>query len=480
MSEELQDIIDRRFLWEGYEISTNEQAKNIIRNNINRMCDSWVSTGFVLKQARDKEFYREDGYDSIQDYAYGEFGIKKQRASRLIKIIEKLSVNGNAPVLDDRWKEFSIAKLEEIIYLDNDQLEQVTVGTTVAQIREIKNPERVSISKLETEPEIYATSHKESKPEPPKPSQWPKVCKYDGKSNCVACRAACCSECDSHGSCNTECGWQDERMPKQDSIPMKVNNRPETVDYQPEIVNDVDEPVDNEPDIVDGSDLPCDTCGNDVNGSCDYPDTPEDYCVEGDKWVPKEADQVETIEADIIQTVPDDPEHYTIQDVKEERDKLTEYVNVFRRNNDTVPGRRKAKMRLDAIELLAMEIQRPAVIEKPEPIQPELPILKNNDQRKDFIDTYATWPIWIDLKETGERYYRYDLTDKVAMVVKVNQMHHWQSKDIVYGAEQYYLLGIKPNYSAKVTFPEDDTRTFHECWSSKSVLIDYLKAFQKK
>lgn len=33
--------------------------------------------------------------------------------------------------------------------------------------------------------------------------------------------------------------------------------------------------------------LPCDNCGYDVIGCCDYPDTPEDYCVLGDKWKPK-------------------------------------------------------------------------------------------------------------------------------------------------------------------------------------------------
>ena len=116
--------------------------------------------------------------------------------------------------------------------------------------------------------------------------------------------------------------------------------------------------------------------------------------------------------------------------------------------------------------------------------QPELPILRNNDQRKDFIDAYATWPIWIDIKETGERYYRYDLTDKVAMVVKVSLRHarinYERTDDISYGAEQYYLLGVSANYGAKTIFTEDDTWTFFECNGSKSVLVDYLKDYQRK
>ncbi len=34
------------------------------------------------------------------------------------------------------------------------------------------------------------------------------------------------------------------------------------------------------------SDFPCDNCAHDVQGCCDYPDTADDYCVQGDKQVP--------------------------------------------------------------------------------------------------------------------------------------------------------------------------------------------------
>lgn len=110
--------------------------------------------------------------------------------------------------------------------------------------------------------------------------------------------------------------------------------------------------------------------------------------------------------------------------------------------------------------------------------------MKNNDQRKDFIDSYDSWPIWIDQKETGERYYRYDLSEKVAMVVKVSWKHSWgnykESKNYEYGAEQYYLLGIEYEWhNGKNTYKEDETRTFYECSTNKSALVDYLRDFQK-
>ena len=44
-------------------------------------------------------------------------------------------------------------------------------------------------------------------------------------------------------------------------------------------------------DIIDAKkvniELPCDTCGYVVKGCCDYPCTPDDYCILGDKWIPR-------------------------------------------------------------------------------------------------------------------------------------------------------------------------------------------------
>ena len=116
--------------------------------------------------------------------------------------------------------------------------------------------------------------------------------------------------------------------------------------------------------------------------------------------------------------------------------------------------------------------------------QPELPTLKNNDQRKEFIDNYINWPLWIDQTLTGERYYRYDLTDEVAMIIKASYRHAWnnykQTKEMEYGSEQYYLLGVLSQYGVKGnTFKIDPSRTFIECNCNRSTLIDYLKEFQK-
>ncbi len=135
---------------------------------------------------------------------------------------------------------------------------------------------------------------------------------------------------------------------------------------------------------------------------------------------------------------------------------------------------RRMKLKVAALAAFVCDLDN---IENPlpKPEQPELPLLKNNDQRAAFVDAYETWPLWIETAETGERYYRYDLPDGTSMVVKVyhamifagyadgsyKSMYHEG-----YGMHEYYLL--KPG------------KFFRDCESNRSTLIDKLKEIQKK
>lgn len=603
MSEELQEV--KWYYQVGY-----KEAKGFIRDNINSAARSFVSVGFYLKHIRDNGMHREDGYSSIWDLAQAEFGISKPQASKFINICERFSVDGNSPVLLEQYRDFTSSKLQEMLYLTNEQLEQVTITTTVAEIREIKNPEKtVSTSKQESEsektspeaePETKAhglsidftrsldslAKEFEEKSDCP-PGQidcrrnWDPSGYYDRKKNgpckdCIGCWKDWLSRerikagaveheeilapekqepVESHneawfvkeyfdrkpsdlkklvsayrsavdnpglmaktfqeniskygayysggpgyafsfhsfaGGIDLEIGSEKIHMKygrfvkealdiykdilvddgaKSDNTPFSANDTPEIVDNQPETVNDAEETTAEEATF----DFPCDTCGHDIQGCCDY-DTKDLYCTMGDAWIPKETDQVETVEADIIQTVPVDPEQYTFQDVEEEHGRLTEYVDTFRKNNDMVPGRRKAKMRLDAITLLANEMQKPAIAEEPEPVQPELPILKNNDQRKEWAENYKAWGEWYYDEHIDCHYYKYDFTNGDRLVVEeyLNRSAYWGHE-----ADRchYHLLQKnKPAYEKNKTFEQK----YVHAESSMTEIVEYLKNLQKK
>lgn len=106
--------------------------------------------------------------------------------------------------------------------------------------------------------------------------------------------------------------------------------------------------------------------------------------------------------------------------------------------------------------------------------QPELPLLKNNEQRAAFIDAYETWPLWIDTQETGERYYRYDLPDGTSFVIKVYHMMvplGWEPgigarREEGYGANEQYIL--------------EPGKFFKDCQSNRSTMMEKLKTLQKE
>ena len=106
--------------------------------------------------------------------------------------------------------------------------------------------------------------------------------------------------------------------------------------------------------------------------------------------------------------------------------------------------------------------------------QPVLPCMSNNDQRKEFIADYETWPVWMEQPLTGEKYYRYEFEDETAFVVKVyfhkcfdfHAKGSWEEryKD-GWGAEEYYIL--------------KEGKYFKDCQTNKSCMIEFLKKLQK-
>lgn len=106
--------------------------------------------------------------------------------------------------------------------------------------------------------------------------------------------------------------------------------------------------------------------------------------------------------------------------------------------------------------------------------QIELPVLKNNDQRKEFLDSFHDWPIWFKVTEASEVYYRYNMPDGNSIVIcEYNTYREWMARMAQYGDmdpekkyQKMYLL--KPGY-----------RYLHDCLVNKSQLVDYLKEAQK-
>lgn len=99
--------------------------------------------------------------------------------------------------------------------------------------------------------------------------------------------------------------------------------------------------------------------------------------------------------------------------------------------------------------------------------QPDLPALKNNEQRKDFLDDYRKWPVWFEVPEAAETYYRYDLPDGSSLVTCEYRMWvEWKERyrggDPDSTGTREYIL--KPGY-----------HYLHDCISNRTAVVEHLK-----
>lgn len=131
-----------------------EEAETSIRASLKDAARSVIAVGHYLKVIRDKELYREAGYENMWDYAADTFGFSKSTASRYMARNDKFSVGGNSPVLAEEFREYSKAQLQEMLSLDEAQLENVTPDMTVKQIRELKKPKELPCFEIDGQMEI--------------------------------------------------------------------------------------------------------------------------------------------------------------------------------------------------------------------------------------------------------------------------------------------------------------------------------------
>lgn len=508
--------------YEGY-ISL-EDAKTFIKSNITTAARSFIAIGFYLKCVRDRELFKEEDYGTVWDFAKEEYGISKSTASRYMSMNDRFSENGNSPSIREEYKAFGKSQLQEMLYLEDDKLDQIKPGDRVEDIRslrrrkeipyielpgqldfEIDFPDILPLDQMEqplisqkqtfemnvedllggNELESIAISQQEEKKEISELSlngefsTTPLGCPYRTTYSCTIpvenrtvpgdgynCGSSCCWSCKFHGACKLECNASAGRegaLTEYDAawfVRKWAEVVPEELERALKVCCESFTNADRAKAVqkeISPYGAHCRSCWeydfsfNGFAGGIDFRIGKVEIHLKYGRFVQELMNLYPYFEEPVIK----EPES-----VQEQEDSVPEI------SENVIDG-----------EYVDISLGS-------EPAEPELPILKNNVQRAAFIDTYATWPIWIETKETGERYYRYDLSEKVSMVVKVSWKHSWssykESKDYEYGAEQYYLLGVKSEWhSGKSAYVEDNARTFYECNTNRSALVEYLKVFQK-
>lgn len=107
--------------------------------------------------------------------------------------------------------------------------------------------------------------------------------------------------------------------------------------------------------------------------------------------------------------------------------------------------------------------------------QPELPTLKNDEQRKEWLGKYKEWGLWYRDTNIDVNYYKFDFADGSRLVVTEYPQRHSYYSDKPDDECFYHLLkknkkGYKKNYDEKYRHQTD----------SKTDLVEFLKNVQRK
>ena len=123
-------------LW--YEKVSYEDAKDLIKESLANTVSSFVIAGYWLKYIRDKKEYEKEGYSSLWEMAEREFGLKESEASRAMGMNDKYSVDGNSPIMLEKYQRYNKSQLQEMLTMTEEQLEKVTVDMKVQELRQMK------------------------------------------------------------------------------------------------------------------------------------------------------------------------------------------------------------------------------------------------------------------------------------------------------------------------------------------------------
>lgn len=118
-----------------------------------------------------------------------------------------------------------------------------------------------------------------------------------------------------------------------------------------------------------------------------------------------------------------------------------------------------------------------AAMEDERAAQPELPKLKNNDQRKEWLRNYKDWGLWYHDDRIDVNYYKYDFEDGSRLIVAEypKRKYYWNFGEV---KDSYYFHLLKKNkkyYGREKTYDQQYVHTE----DSETHLVEFLKNLQK-
>lgn len=129
-----------------------------IKSAMQETAKQFVYIGFLLWEVKEYEYFYENGYNSVYEYAEQELGFKRSSTKNFIAICENFCrKDRNFPriptmFLDDRWSDYQYSQLTEMLSMSAAKREETKPSMTVKQLRQLKKEpiiEQVTMDELE-------------------------------------------------------------------------------------------------------------------------------------------------------------------------------------------------------------------------------------------------------------------------------------------------------------------------------------------
>lgn len=402
----------------GYEDITQE-----ILRTMRRSAKDIVQLGYMLKRVVEGRIW--DGhYDCLDDYLRQELHMDYSMATRFIKINETYANPYDGMDISFKYQDYSQGALIEMLNMSEEQREQVTPDMTVRQIREVKKKERQPAGATATEettaPVEVATSQDANEPEVIIEGEYREL--EEKPKNTES------EQLSAHGLKKTE-------YPDDSNIAVPGC----------------------------GHKYDCFMCPMD----CEMRQE-ERYCVETTMAAACKCTTMNVL--DMLREEIGSSCQFINHELAKHREGDGEATPCCKDCDNQLCGYRCGKSRAVAKQ----EEEKQEVQEAP--AQPDMPLLKNNDQRKAWLEDYKAWGLWYRDENIDVNYYKYDFRDGSRLIVaEYPQRQCYWSKE-KRDEHHYHLLEKgKKAYGGKTY----DAQYCHNT-DSETYLVEFLKNLQKK
>lgn len=174
-----------------------------------------------------------------------------------------------------------------------------------------------------------------------------------------------------------------------------------------------------------------------------------------------------------LSDIPVPSESFIREYLEEEEKTLRDYLEC-----DGLPERTILRQQLKVAGLrIIHNLVRDVMETEEETTQSELPHLKNNEERKEWLENYQDWGLWYRDERLDVNYYKYDFKDGSRLVAAEYPMRegYWNQEP----RDEHFFHFLKKNKKKYTSLDETYDEKFRNETDSITSLVEFLKEIQK-